>query len=265
MTIFLYLFIFFVTLLFIFICKNIFKKILIKNVLNYEMDVNSYSNTCRTVNESNLVSLQPSQRGAYPKERSFGAYPNEANAEYSIRGKKEQGKSRGICYFDIDGTLTTSLGSVDNIMNKCLENNFKIGIITASTRTLDMLCDKDKAKVPWMGDILCEQFNKDPSLFNSAVSLAGRNVTYPFGSPGFKKGYAMSYGKKLNNILKDKCIVLFDDDPNFMTDVKNYNNNLEVQCSGKGCGGDTNPAQVPVRLTADLVLGKINNMIKNGC
>ena len=54
-------------------------------------------------------------------------------------------KVKGICYFDIDDTLTTATGDIDSIIEECLKNNFDVGIITASNRTIDHICKEETA------------------------------------------------------------------------------------------------------------------------
>ena len=50
---------------------------------------------------------------------------------------------KGVCYFDIDDTLTTATGDIDSIIEECLKNNFDVGIITASNRTIDHICKEE--------------------------------------------------------------------------------------------------------------------------
>ena len=176
-------------------------------------------------------------------------------------------KIKGICYFDIDDTLTSAMENTDEIIQECLDNNFAVGIITASGRTIDDICSGDKAggyqNANWMSNKLCKQFREENGkMFNSLRVVAGNTEfpeSYPNGSSyGYIKGFNMQYGKdNYYPDVKDKCTILFDDNPYVLNDVKKFNPNFEVQCANRMCGGDL--------LSKDMVKQKIQRMIKNGC
>ncbi len=184
-----------------------------------------------------------------------------------FRGQKKDKNVRGICYFDIDNTLTTAHGNADEIIQECLDNNFDVGIITASGRTIDDICSGDKAggyqNANWMSNKLCKQFREnDGKMFNSLRIVAGKTVfpkDYPYDKTfGYIKGFDMDYGKNLSYpSVPDKCVVLFDDNPQVLSDVKKYNPKLETQCSHPTCGSKF--------LTKEMVRSKIQSMIANGC
>ena len=171
---------------------------------------------------------------------------------------------KGICYFDIDDTLTTAKGNIDEIIQECLDQKFAVGIITASNRTVEDICSGDKAggyqNASWMSNKLCKQFNhQNQTMFNSLIRVGGSNI-FPLGYPndiyisyGKIKGFDMIYGKnKFYPYLKDNMIVLFDDNPSVLRDVKKYNSDLEVVCSHPKCGGTF--------LTKELVKNKLISM-----
>lgn len=184
--------------------------------------------------------------------------------------KSDKKKIKGICYFDIDDTLTTAKGDPDEIMKECLKNDFAIGIITASNRKVNQICNRDKAGVPWMSDILCKQFNENnKKMYNSTSLVAGESIDkvikngWPVDKinydPGFVKGWDMEYGKrKFYKDVPDKCIVLFDDQKYYMDGVKRFNSEFEVECSNKTCGANN-------VLDKEMVRIKIEKMKKNGC
>jgi hypothetical protein len=179
--------------------------------------------------------------------------------------------TKGICYFDIDDTLTTAKGNTDEIVKQCLENNFAIGIVTASSRKVSDMCNGNKSKVGWMSDLLCEQFhNNNADMYNSTSVIAGSTVfpdDYPHGkSQGFIKGYAMEHGRKTfyPNIPK-KCVVLFDDQQHVLNDVKKYNTNLETQCAGYSPSNPYTCNTLGRVLDADAVRNKVYSMKANGC
>jgi hypothetical protein len=175
-------------------------------------------------------------------------------------------KTKGICYFDIDNTLTTAQGNPDDIINECLNNDFAVGIITASSRKVNNICNGDKASQHWMSDILCKQFNENNAkMYNSSVLVAGKQPPSDWPSdkissdPGYVKGWDMEYGRKnFFPEIPEKCVVLFDDDPNYIAGVKRFNKQLQTQCSNTSCGEKTS-------LNIDIVKKTIDKMKKNGC
>lgn len=175
-----------------------------------------------------------------------------------------KGKIKGICYFDIDNTLTTAEGNPDEIMQECLKNDFAVGIITASARTVNHICSGDKVREPWMSDILCKQFQEnDSKMYNSTTVIAGQKKfppNYPFGqNQGYIKGYNMKYGRdSYYPHVPDKCVVLFDDQQPVIDGVKNFGKELETQCSNTSC-------HYGRPLNLDTVKAKIKEMKANGC
>jgi len=171
-------------------------------------------------------------------------------------------KKKGICYFDIDDTLTTYQGNTDELMTECLKNNFELGIITASNRTLSDICDGNKGKYSWVSDILCKNLQKN-KLFNSNFIIAG-NHKFPSDYPhdenyGTKKGYAMIHSRnKYFPHISNKCLVLFDDNPDVLHNVHQYHPLLETQCANTTCG-------LTSSLTLNDVKQKLHDMKLNNC
>ena len=189
----------------------------------------------------------------------FLFFSHQYKKNKNIKSKKPV----GICYFDIDGTLTTADGDRNEMMKVCLDNNFDIGIITASPRTLDMICDGDKSKEPWMSNTLCKRFKETGGkLFNSTTSIAGSTnfpTNYPIKhSPGYIKGFDMSFCRdSFYPHIQDKCLLLFDNDLAYIKGMKEFNPKLEVECAGVECGGN--------RLNINTIKNSINKLVKNGC
>jgi hypothetical protein len=117
----------------------------------------------------------------------------------------------------------------------------------------------------WMSSILCKQFNKNSSMYNSTTEVAG-NIPpkeWPYDKirtdPVYVKAWDMKYGRdNFYPDVKDKCIVLFDDNPNYIDGVKRFNPNFEVGCSNFQCGADR-------VLDKEMVRKKIEEMKSNGC
>ena len=178
---------------------------------------------------------------------------------------------KGVCYFDIDDTLTTATGDIDSIIEECLKNNFDVGIITASNRTIDHICKEETAgglelnSKNWMSNILCKKFKENSTMYNSTSMVAGNKHKPPdwpsdkvSSDPGYVKGFDMVRGRDLfHPHIPDKCVVLFDDQSFYMDGVKRYNKNLEVECANYTCGSRF--------LDKEMVRDKIFSMKKNGC
>jgi hypothetical protein len=64
-----------------------------------------------------------------------------------------------------------------------------------------------------------------------------KSVPSPRVLSGWKKGYALSETAKLYGITDPKCMILCDDDPNYIDGVLAFNPNFTIVCGGKGCGG----------------------------
>jgi hypothetical protein len=187
--------------------------------------------------------------------------PNEPNKPNELNDKY-----KGICYFDIDGTLNDPLDNTEDMMQECLDKNFDIGIITASTRTLQHICDENNnPKEFGIPKILCDHLHKNNgTTFNSLVEITG-NKTLPFNYPrrehyGVGKAFSMIQGRDtLHPNIPDKCVVLFDNDPSVLNEVLNYtNHDLQVQCAGQPCSLDQ-------KLSKHLIRTKLDQMISNGC
>jgi hypothetical protein len=167
---------------------------------------------------------------------------------------------RGICYFDIDGTLTHMQGNGEEIIQECIDKGFAVGIVTASGRTPEMVCEGDRSKVPWMPDNLCKYMNNNDFItYNSKRNLSGTPFNgYKNNNHGFIKGFQMSYTRDQHFAgVPDKCLVLFDNDISYIKGVKKYNPNLEVQCASPECG--------KTFLNKNMVQKKIDQMIRSGC
>ena len=170
---------------------------------------------------------------------------------------------KGICYFDVDGTLTTATSDRNQMMNACLDKNFDIGYITAGDHPLEQVCKGDKSIKNWMSDVLCKRINDtNGKLFNTPGVVCGSTTkpnNYPKGSAGTKKGFDMKYCKdNFHKNISDKCLILFDDDPGYAADVKKYNSDLQVECSGNKC-------KTGLQLTTKIIDDAVTKLVNNGC
>lgn len=156
---------------------------------------------------------------------------------------------KGICYFDIDDTLTSATDNTGDIIQECIDKDFAVGIITASCRTIDHICDKNKSKYSWMPDKLCKQFRENGGrMYNSLNTVAGKSQfpkDYPYKKLdiqdyGYIKGYNMKYGRDtFYPHIKDNNVILFDDQRHVIEGVnrfnKDFNSNFRTQCSNDTC------------------------------
>jgi hypothetical protein len=196
----------------------------------------------------------------------------KATSKATSKSTSKANNTKGICYFDIDGTLTTANGDRDEMIQECLNNNFAVGIITASPRKVIDICNGDKAVDNWMSNLLCKQFQENNAkMYNSTTQLAG-STSFPDGynniqnkNQGYVKGWQMKYGRdKFYKDIPDKCIVLFDDQQPVMDAVKDFDKNLEVQCSGYDSSQGTCTTLGKV-LDLNTIKTKIKKMQANGC
>jgi len=168
-------------------------------------------------------------------------------------------KKEGICFFDIDGTLIDAIDDIDDIVQKCLDNNYGVGIITASGRAPEHLVKNNSELEPWIGEKLWN-YMKDTNFitYNSATPiLAGKKefpedypAHYPLNSQGTCKGYAMMHYSKIKNI-KPENIVLFDDQSQVVDDVRKFNSKLGavlVDCNATHCKDGRNTSKLSVAL-----------------
>lgn len=176
-------------------------------------------------------------------------------------------KEKGICFFDIDGTLIDAIDDIDDIVQKCLDNNYGVGIITASGRTPKHLIKNNNKIESWVGEKLWN-YMKDNNFitYNSATPiLAGKKefpedypAPYPKNSQGFCKGYAMMYYSKIKNI-KPENIILFDDQRQVVNDVKKFNPKLGavlVDCKAAHCKDGRNYPKLSVSIVDEWFKSK---------
>ena len=174
---------------------------------------------------------------------------------------------KGICYFDIDGTLISANGSTDEMIKVCLDNNFAVGIITASTRKIEHICDGDKGRFDWMPNLLCKQFSENGGkMYNSIVVVSGDSIfprDYPHWAsngvnPGYIKGFNMKYGRdKFYPHVPDEMVVLFDDQQPVLDGVKQFNPNFQTQ---KVCENKFGSCVDSQSLSVDVVRRKLEEM-----
>ena len=149
---------------------------------------------------------------------------------------------KGLVLFDIDGTLT--LNSAENnysIVQACIDNSFAVGICTAGS----IYSMKNILSYDWMPKNLYDFIIKEGNItFNNVGSkiLMGQSDVVSYSKlvdqhPGFLKGFALEKTAKKLGITNPKCMILCDDDTEYIKHFLKYNPNLTGVCSGVSCGG----------------------------
>lgn len=155
---------------------------------------------------------------------------------------------KGICMFDIDGTLTNQgLDANQNgeLFQICLDAGYAIGINTAGPVYTP---DKVPSWPPtskyfyWMPKNLYDFLVKNNwNTFNNVGSyyLNGKvnkqaydNNKAPSGisQNGFNKGLALKETAALYNVKDPNCVIMFDDDRNFIQGMREFNSSYNINC-----------------------------------
>ena len=151
---------------------------------------------------------------------------------------------KGLCIFDIDGTLTMNTSDENEILvNYALDKGYAVGICTAgSVYNRNNLLSYD-----WMPRNLYDFMEKINFVtFNNVASgiLAGKDGKQYYDQIGYlhhinwgyKKGLALEVTAYVVGV-KDSEVIMFDNDPFFIAGITRYNPNYKVICVGEPCGG----------------------------
>lgn len=148
-----------------------------------------------------------------------------------------QTEAKGVCFFDVDGTLTQGEFGKSRVrppVEACIAAGWDVGVATASTRKWDDVCERDggsyRAKGRgiaggWMTDAMCANLAKNDFVaFNSSLAMLGgkefKDIAKVRGSPGAKK--AMFIGAVMEQCFPGLPAVLFDNDPNWDREARGY-------------------------------------------
>ena len=171
------------------------------------------------------------------------------------RGRSENFK--GLCLFDIDGTLTTGHDNSKSV-DICLKNGWAVGISTAGA----MYKPENLLSFSWMPPNLFEFMKKyNWVTFNNVAAgiYAGKYKNQPnldhMGHKkwGILKGYSLLDSAKYLNLEKGKeKLILFDNDPLFLQGLS-YQKDLIGICAGYPCSKQNvlNPNLVNKVITKD--------------
>jgi len=162
-------------------------------------------------------------------------------------------KYKGVCLFDVDGTLTScSRKTNEQAVDVCLQAGFAVGINTAGA----MYSTSNIHLFDWMPMNLYDFMkNNDFDTFNNVASGVLRGIRDPAAYkhiskksprgllPGWLKGFALEKTAAKYGISDPSRMIIFDDSSWFLEGLQKYNKKLNTVCAGRDCGG---------RLNADL-------------
>lgn len=146
---------------------------------------------------------------------------------------------RGLCLFDIDGTLTTGQDNAKSI-DICLKNGYAVGISTAGA----MYTPENLLSFPWMPHNLYYFMKKyNWVTFNNVARSIYAGKYKPqkdYRHLGHKqwgvlKGISLREStKELMIVPEGNSLILFDNDPGFLEGLRTFPNTLGV-CAGHPC------------------------------
>jgi len=155
---------------------------------------------------------------------------------------------RGLCMFDIDGTLTTGRDNY-NVVQACIDNGYAVGISTAGAMyhpgNLNTFQWMPSNLYNWMSLFGWVTFSNVGSLIlmgkpNREIFIqTAQRAGVSMHNWGWLKGLTMVHTAKSLGLPPDS-VILFDNDPGYIYGVKQFNPSLRVVCAGEPCGGILN-------------------------
>lgn len=153
---------------------------------------------------------------------------------------------KGVCLFDIDGTLTTGTEN-EKVVQYCLDKGYAVGIATAGGKYLPSnLLDHSWMPLNLFNFMIEHDFNTfnnvasgilnghyNSTAYSKSLSSKPNDVFWP----GWFKGVALERTGLIYGIKDPKFLILFDNEPSFLMGVKHYNKDLSVICAGIPCNG----------------------------
>jgi len=188
---------------------------------------------------------------------------------------------KGVCLFDLDGTITVTK-DVDAVLEQCLSKNFAVGIATAGGYSIATLCPggAPAAAYGWMTPKFCQHLSACSS-FNGVGSQqalmreSSRSASELYGGqrmkaarhdadlPGWLKGFAMDHAFHELRV-PSSCGILFDDDPGYLRGATAFAECHQLPFIAK-CANQPRCAPgnggVPPSLTADYTAAAVDEAI----
>ena len=169
----------------------------------------------------------------------------------------ERNNFRGICLFDIDGTLTDGLDN-ENVVQECIDAGYAVGISTAGS----MYKTTNLKYFPWMPRNLYDFMEKrNFDTFNNVNDhvLCGKNsmneydnLFVPDGVSvwGIRKALALEKTAKNLGITEPNKMIMFDNDPGYLDGMRLVNPGFTLICAGQPCGGSLDVENVRYALSS---------------
>jgi hypothetical protein len=177
--------------------------------------------------------------------------------------------SRGVCVFDVDGTLTEAprrlaadgRTTLSEPVQACLEAGYDVGVATASGRAWQSYCTPSgeaTGREPWATDDLCAALaasgfrtfcSTDGGGDGGRAQIGGQPLAQlpleareaferlrEAGKHGAQKGWAMEYVRRQSfPELSSSQMLLFDDEPRWVADA--LRTGVSAYCVGDACAG----------------------------
>lgn len=156
----------------------------------------------------------------------------------------ERDNFRGVCLFDIDGTLTDGLDN-ERVVQECIDAGYAVGISTAGS----MYKTTNIQYFPWMPRNLYDFMEKrNFDTFNNVNDsiLCGKNsmneynnLFVPDGMSiwGIRKALTLEKTAQKLGITEPSKMIMFDNDPGYIDGIHSVNPDFTVICAGEPCGG----------------------------
>ena len=172
---------------------------------------------------------------------------------YLVIYQKDRFDYKGLCLFDIDGTLSTGTDN-ERVVQHCLDKGYAVGISTAGG--IYQLIGLDTW--PWMPRNLYNfMASRNFDTFNNvanAVLSGSQNISAYQKSlaqkpehtfwPGWLKGMTLYETGKRYGITEPKKLIMFDNDPSYLNGLRAHNSEYTLVCAGKPCGDTLNLSHV---------------------
>lgn len=172
---------------------------------------------------------------------------------YMVTYQKDAYGYKGLCLFDIDGTLSAGVDN-ERVVQYCLDKGYAVGISTAGG--MYHLLNLDSW--PWMpGNLYDFMASRDFDTFNNVANgiLSGSQNIPAFQSsmagkpkhafwPGWLKGMVLQETGKRYGITNPKKLIMFDNDPNYLNGLRAHNPDYTLVCAGQPCGENLSLAHV---------------------
>lgn len=164
---------------------------------------------------------------------------------------------RGVCLFDIDGTLTDGLNN-ERVVQECIDAGYAVGISTAGK----MYNTTNIQYFPWMPRNLYDFMKKrNFDTFNNVNDhvLCGKNsmneydnLFVPDGMSvwGIRKALALEKTAKNLGITEPNKMIMFDNDPGYLDGMRLVNPGFTLICAGQPCGGSLDIENVRYALSS---------------